>query len=321
MSFKQLSVQKVSNVCILFTQLRPWDTYESSEFQTPWLLSADLLHLHDLSLSRTKYYEDFRQNTDLPRQAAQAVERFQPQHYEDFVHRLDEEWDPSVRVMDGIVTFFQESVFLNLALDQYLCHVIVKVIPAEDIELEILKNLSSDHLRSDPRNHTIPVLQSIPGNGFEFSVQACWYEHWQWPPFDCAASRFEMARQLLEGLVFMYEYFIAHEDIHPRNILWKHAPASYKLSLHSKFSFRMAYIDFGEAVLFSAQNRRSLGSAFCMGRSGTISSTIVRCLCCRRIGNHRKEQCHPTFDANIGDILFVFSVGIRPNASAPRLIP
>lgn len=99
---------------------------------------------------------------------------------------------------------------------------------AEDTELQILKALSSEPLRSDPRNHTIPVLQFIPGNGFEFAVQACWYEQWQWPPFDCATSRFEMARQLLEvcsqrdvihdcvtdmrlqGLVFMHENFIAH---------------------------------------------------------------------------------------------------------------
>lgn len=100
---------------------------------------------------------------------------------------------------------------------------------AEDTELQILKALSSEPLRSDPRNHTIPVLQFIPGNGFEFAVQACWYEQWQWPPFDCAASRFEMARQLLEvrsqrdvvihasvtdmrskGLVFMHENLIAH---------------------------------------------------------------------------------------------------------------
>ncbi|KAK7021514.1 kinase-like domain-containing protein [Favolaschia claudopus] len=236
----------------------PWHSYQPSHFQTPWLLSADQLHRHGLSLSRTKYYEDLRYSTDLPRQA--AVDPFHPQNDEDFVHRLDEDWASSVRVMDRTVTFFQESVFLNLALDQYHRHVIIKAILVEDIELQILKSLSFDPLRSDPRNHTIPVLQFIPGNGFEFSVQACWYEHWQWPPFDRAPSRFEMARQLLEGLVFMHEHYIAHGDIHPRNILWNHAPTHHELSRHSKFNFCMAYIDFGGAVLFSADNRRSPGS-------------------------------------------------------------
>ncbi|KAJ7899160.1 hypothetical protein B0H14DRAFT_2556729 [Mycena olivaceomarginata] len=223
----------------------PWDSYEPTEFQTPWLLSADLLRRHGVSLSRTKYYEDLRHNTDLPRRA--AVEPFHPQNDEDFVHRLDEDWDPSER-FTGFANM-EQSVFLNLALDHYRRHVIVKVIPAEDVELQILKSLSLDPLRADPRNHTIPVLQFIPGNGFEFSVQACWYEHWQWPPFDRAASRFEMARQLLE-------------DIRPRNILWNHAPTHFELSRHSKFSFRMAYIDFGGAVCFLLKTDDRLALVF-----------------------------------------------------------
>ncbi|KAJ7291710.1 WD40-repeat-containing domain protein [Mycena rebaudengoi] len=239
-------------------QFQPWETYEPTEFEIPWLLFADLLHGHGLSLGRTKYYDDLSHNTNLLRRA--AVEPFYPRNDEDFVHRLDGDWNPSVKVRDRAITFFQENVFINLALDQYLRHVIVKVIMAGSIELQILKHLSSDPLRSDPRNHTIPVLQFIPCNGFEFSVQACWYEHWQSPPFDCARSRFEMARQLLEGLVFMHEQFIAHGDIHPRNILWNHAPTFYEPSRHSKFSFRMAYIDFGGGMIFSAENRHSRGS-------------------------------------------------------------
>jgi hypothetical protein len=61
-----------------------------------------------------------------------------------------------------------------------------------------MKELSSYPLRADSRNHTIPVLRFICGVRVEFAVQACWGEHWTWPPFDSVQSRFEMARQLLE---------------------------------------------------------------------------------------------------------------------------
>jgi hypothetical protein len=91
-----------------------------------------------------------------------------------------------------------KAVYLNLALDRHLRNVVIKVIPEENLELEILKILSSVPLRSDPRNHTIPVLQFISGAGVEFVVQAHWCEHWDWPPFDCFESRLKMALQLLE---------------------------------------------------------------------------------------------------------------------------
>jgi hypothetical protein len=64
--------------------------------------------------------------------------------------------------------------------------------------MKMKKKLSSNALHADSRNHTIPVLQFICEVRVEFTVQACWGEHWTWPPFDCAQSRFEMARQLLK---------------------------------------------------------------------------------------------------------------------------
>jgi hypothetical protein len=163
-----------------------------------------------LRLWGTPDYADPRHNECFPKKP--APDPFHPQDDQDFIHRLATDWEQPHLNRPG--SFFQEvsalscwplgysdlpqSAFLNLALDRYFRHVIIKVIPAESKELQIIKELSSTPLRADSRNHTIPVLQFICGGRVEFAVQACWGEHWMWPPFDCVQSRFEMARQLLE---------------------------------------------------------------------------------------------------------------------------
>ncbi|KAJ7748354.1 hypothetical protein B0H16DRAFT_1849167 [Mycena metata] len=129
---------------------------------------------------------------------------------------------------------------VNLALDRHLRDVIIKVV-MKDVELVVLKRLSSEPLRSDPRNHTIPVLDFVPWDGFHFSVQARWYDYVCQPSPDSARSRLEIARQLLG-------------DIRPENIVWNHVTTGDPR--HSKFDFCMAYIDFDAAVIFPADNLR-----------------------------------------------------------------
>ncbi|KAK7046964.1 kinase-like domain-containing protein [Favolaschia claudopus] len=238
-----------------------WDNYQPGDFNLPWLACLDLFRSHGLMLWGTPAYEDTAHNARFPRKA--APDPFHPQNDEDFIHRLDVDWaQPHLNRRLG---FFQETAFLHLALDRYLRHVMIKAIPTGSKELQIIRELSSHPLRADARNHTIPVLHFISGVSMDFVVQAWWGEHWAWPPFDCAPSRFEMARQLLEGLQFMHDHGIAHGDIHPRNIVWNHSdkrprevwePAGLvKPPFHSLFDFRMAYIDFGAAKKFTADLR------------------------------------------------------------------
>ncbi|KAJ7244066.1 kinase-like domain-containing protein [Mycena rebaudengoi] len=241
-----------------------WDSYPPEEFGIPWRSCANLLLSHGLRLWGTPDYEDTTYDECFPKRP--APDPFHPQDDEDFVHRLATDWEqPHLIRRPG---FVQESIFLHLALDPYFRHVIIKVVPAGSEELQIMKELSSYPLRADSRNHTIPVLRFICGVRVEFAVQACWGEHWTWPPFDSVQSRFEMARQLLEGLQFMHDNNITHGDIHPRNIVWNRSdkrplevrkPGLEKPLFHSQFGFRMAYIDFGAAMKVSI-GRRSLGT-------------------------------------------------------------
>ncbi|KAJ7817047.1 armadillo-type protein [Mycena olivaceomarginata] len=76
--------------------------------------------------------------------------------------------------------------------------------------------------------------------------------------------------KLLEGLWFMHIHCIAHGDIHPKNILWNHETkrprnvsrptTTRKSPFHSRFDFRMAYIDFGCSMKFTPGNRYLMNS-------------------------------------------------------------
>jgi len=151
---------------------------------------------------------------------------------------------------------------MYLAADCSYRNVFLEVVLTESPTIRILHMLSRNPLQADPRNHTIPCVKFIPAGRWTFTSQACWGDTWNWPFFDSMNTRFEMARQLIEGVVFMHENRIGHGDIHAGNILFNHSNSrpigmgsSGELDapivpFHSTFDFRMAFIDFECAVHF-----------------------------------------------------------------------
>jgi hypothetical protein len=61
-----------------------------------------------------------------------------------------------------------------------------------------MRFLSTDPLRADSRNHTIPHVRILVAGEWVFIVQAAWSPYWDLPPFDTLQTRLEMARQVLE---------------------------------------------------------------------------------------------------------------------------
>ncbi|KZT23166.1 hypothetical protein NEOLEDRAFT_1137043 [Neolentinus lepideus HHB14362 ss-1] len=141
-----------------------------------------------------------------------------------------------------------------IGLDIYGRQVVFKATRRHSMEYQILAQLNSSHLRSNPRNHTIPV-KFIPADDFIFMVMPCWGTCWTWPGFDSTQSRLKAATQLLEGLVFMHKNGVSHGDIQEGNVVWNHdeyrrrAPDGTTYQ-RTNFDFRMAYIDFGSSTLF-----------------------------------------------------------------------
>ncbi|KZT23264.1 kinase-like protein [Neolentinus lepideus HHB14362 ss-1] len=141
-----------------------------------------------------------------------------------------------------------------IGLDIHGRQVCFKATRRDSMEYQILAHLISSHLRSNPRNHTIPV-NFIPAGDFIFMVMPCWGTFWTWPGFDSMSSRLKAGAQLIEGLVFMHKNGVSHGDIQEGNIVWNHeeyraiAPDGTAYQ-RTNFDFRMAYIDFGSSTLF-----------------------------------------------------------------------
>ncbi|KAJ6473791.1 kinase-like domain-containing protein [Mycena sanguinolenta] len=85
-------------------------------------------------------------------------------------------------------------------------------------ELEIFRRL--DALRSDARNHTIPLLDVIPFGGTEWTFVVMPYcRRFNSPPFHCREEFVDAMTQYIEGLQFMHEHNIVHFDIAPQNMV------------------------------------------------------------------------------------------------------
>jgi hypothetical protein len=88
---------------------------------------------------------------------------------------------------------------MHLAADRFHRNVFLEVVPLGSPTYRILHILSTDPLRADPRNHTIPHVKFIPaGERWIFISQAWWGMSWDIPTFDSMNSRLEVARQLIE---------------------------------------------------------------------------------------------------------------------------
>ncbi|KAJ7186644.1 kinase-like domain-containing protein [Mycena filopes] len=117
---------------------------------------------------------------------------------------------------DGLPIFQQRVIDATRVQDGR--KVILKRVETGGNELVIFKLL--DSLRSDPRNHTIPVLDIFPMPDSPWSFLVMPYcRRFNYPPFHCRSEFIEAMSQYMEGLQFMHDHNIVHFDIAPQNMM------------------------------------------------------------------------------------------------------
>ncbi|KAF9258834.1 hypothetical protein L218DRAFT_1080200 [Marasmius fiardii PR-910] len=79
---------------------------------------------------------------------------------------------------------------------------------------------------SDPRNHCIPIYEilTLPDVNNIVLLAMPRLERWDDPPFETIGEAVEFCRQIFEGLHFLHENHIAHNDIKPDNIMMDSRP-------------------------------------------------------------------------------------------------
>ncbi|VDB87023.1 unnamed protein product [Peniophora sp. CBMAI 1063] len=93
-------------------------------------------------------------------------------------------------------------------------------------EVAITTYLSSAGLARDPRNHCVPVLDSFdaPDDPTRTIIVLPLLRRFDDPPFETVGEAVDCIRQLLEGLQFMHEQYIAHRDCTWLNIMMDASP-------------------------------------------------------------------------------------------------
>ncbi|KAJ7128829.1 kinase-like domain-containing protein [Mycena crocata] len=125
----------------------------------------------------------------------------------------------------------------------------------DDVELRIATRLSNPRLRSDPHNHTIPILEVIELPDERWSLLVMPYcRRFDDPPFHCPAEFVEAMQQYLEGLQFMHDHNICHLDISPKNMMMDET-----LVVPAGSHFMMPRTHSGFPKLFRSNNRCAVG--------------------------------------------------------------
>ncbi|CAA7266294.1 unnamed protein product [Cyclocybe aegerita] len=145
--------------------------------------------------------------------------------------------------------------------------------PDISAEYQILCLLNTEFMRADTRNATVPVLEFIDYEDWEFAVM----------PMCCGASMYplltsveclDLASQVLHALAFLHENNIAHRDISPENIMMNYHGQTPNLcawggengfpmkiepvpEFRSTFPVKYSLIDFGYSVHFPTDATRS----------------------------------------------------------------
>jgi len=88
-------------------------------------------------------------------------------------------------------------------------------------EVEIAQYFSSQPLASDPRNHCVPIYETLqdPGKSDYFILVMPFLRLYNDPPFATVGEAVEGFRQIFEGLLFMHEHHVAHRDCTANNIM------------------------------------------------------------------------------------------------------
>ncbi|KAJ7639221.1 hypothetical protein FB45DRAFT_1055379 [Roridomyces roridus] len=193
--------------------IRPSNWPELDDPKAIWNTYQAELEGRGYHLMGSEAYRTLGKDDGLPPPA--AVDPFHPKDGENFIHH----WrlNPGNLHSRRIVSAWQPNVIVCFAIDRYQRQVVFKAVPSDDsdIELKVLRLLSSDPLRADERNRAIPVLEFVE-------------------------TRHDF---------FLHENRIAHGDIHYWNILINHADhrdlgAPKENDFRLGFNVEYAYIDF-----------------------------------------------------------------------------
>ncbi|KAJ6505796.1 kinase-like domain-containing protein [Mycena vitilis] len=139
--------------------------------------------------------------------------------------RYEPNWVPSWTINpkgdheDGLKSYLSSPAMDAIRLVDGV-KVVLKKVSKGGVELHTTQLLSSPEARSDPRNHTIPILEIIPMPRENWTLLVMPYcRVFTDPPFHCRAEVIEAMQQYLEGLQFMHDNHIAHSDIAPQNLM------------------------------------------------------------------------------------------------------
>ncbi|KAJ7064118.1 kinase-like domain-containing protein [Mycena amicta] len=260
--------------------LEPWESLDADPrtahlVDAPWRYFEHYLGARGYTLcwpyhSRTRPETPFRGRAfhyPAPRNA------FRPGSTENFVHLCGMNEDAHRR--GGIhqtTGWMTQTATLKMAYDVHDRVCILKALhnTRSRTEIDLITFLNSYHLRADPANHTIPVLDRLVTKEWTFiampywprSVQAC--IPWEVDDY------FERLEQALEGLAFMHRNWVFHRDISPTNVLLNMHTASGARDVYTplaRLNIKLAFIDFGCSVRIPADSTLSptewTGTGYC----------------------------------------------------------
>ncbi|KIP07944.1 hypothetical protein PHLGIDRAFT_127367 [Phlebiopsis gigantea 11061_1 CR5-6] len=104
--------------------------------------------------------------------------------------------------------------------------VCIKKVKNGSEELKIATLFSQSPLRDDPRNHCVPILETFPDphlNDDAYIVMP-FLRLMDDPPFQTVGEVVDFADQMIEGLAFMHENYVAHRDCAPSNLFFDAEP-------------------------------------------------------------------------------------------------
>ncbi|KAI0319473.1 kinase-like domain-containing protein [Amylostereum chailletii] len=155
------------------------------------------------------------------------------------------------------------------ARDRFNRDVVIKLISKgheNAHELEILQLLNSEPLKFNPLNATVPVVEFLQFQDWNFVVMPYCDQSFK-PPMTNAEESLEFAEQILTGLAFLHKNRIAHLDVSHENILinhhgkvpqtcfWLYSGQWVKScpppEFRSTFPVRYLFTDFGYSCRFS----------------------------------------------------------------------
>ncbi|KAJ7842695.1 kinase-like domain-containing protein [Mycena leptocephala] len=141
--------------------------------------------------------------------------QLRPRYHPEWVPSWGPKRNPIRHECDDFLTSYKTNTLDALCIKDNQKVVLKRV---NGKELKILRHL--DALRSDARNHTIPLLDVIPFPGTEWTFVAMPYcRRFNSPLFHCRGEFMDAMTQYIEGLQFMHEHNVVHFDIATQNMV------------------------------------------------------------------------------------------------------